>query len=75
MKLKKEEAVKFFEEQGIPSDHYFETSAKTGEGINELFYTAVKFWLRQHEEVREKLSESFHQSLTPLLPKDNCIIA
>ena len=49
--VSKEEAIKFFEENGVPSDHYFETSAKTGEGVNELFTTAVRIWKKKNQDI------------------------
>ena len=43
----KEEAQKFFTEQRqIP---YFETSAKTGEGVEELFDSAVKLFIESKQ--------------------------
>ena len=41
-KISTEEARKFFEEQGVM--RYFETSARTGEGVTEAFEGAVRYW-------------------------------
>ena len=43
-RVKTEEASKFFSEF-YPPVPYFETSAKTGAGVNELFDSAVQLWL------------------------------
>ena len=40
-----EEARAHFEEKGVP---YFETSAKTGEGVNEFFEAMVRLALERH---------------------------
>jgi len=47
--VSKEEAIKLFEDNGVPADHYFETSALTGEGVNELFFNAVKLWEKEKD--------------------------
>ena len=74
-KVEKEEAVKFFEERGIPADHYFETSAKTGEGVNALFIGALSLWLKRIEE-KNVNTEFYAQLPTPdNPPQKNCIIA
>ena len=41
-----EEARQHFESME-PSVPYFETSAKTGEGVNELFEGTLRFWLEK----------------------------
>ena len=55
--VSKEEAVEFFDKHSIPSCYYFETSAKTGQGVNELFINAIRIWY--NKKMREKdLDES-----------------
>ena len=40
----REEAISFFEKCGIPSSHYFETSAATGEGVEEFLEGTLRLW-------------------------------
>ena len=64
-KASKEEAVLFFEKElGIASDHCFQVSAKTGEGVTELFTSALRFWMKSHQTLldeRKKMRESSPQ--------------
>ena len=79
-KVSREEAVTLFEEHGIPSDHYFETSAKTGEGVEEVFIGAVRLWYEANKHHTEGSDSSdsifvhdndeFYQD-----PKKQCIIS
>ena len=50
------EAVEHFDKLSVP---YFETSAKTGEGVNEAFEGAVRYWIQSGgiERYREQLEK------------------
>ena len=72
-KVSREEAIASFEKRGVPASHYFETSAKTGEGVNEFLEGTLRLW---YEANRKHLNDY----ITELTPdendkkKENCII-
>ena len=72
----REEAIAFFEKIGIASDHYFQTSAKTGEGVTELFTSALRFLMNSVEttEKAEPVSP-IPAPQTPDLLEEVCIIS
>ncbi len=82
-KVSREEAISFFEEHGIPSSHYFETSAKSGEGVEELFVNAVRIWYEANkhhlsdfiEKPEQKLSDDPHPDDIDEEHKKQCIIS
>ena len=42
--VSREQAVSFFEGCGVPASHYFETSAKTGEGVEKFLVNSLRLW-------------------------------
>ena len=48
--VSREEAISFFEGCGVPSDHYFETSAKTGEGVEKFLEGTLRLWYEANKD-------------------------
>ena len=71
-KIKTEEAKEYFSSLDPPVP-YFETSAKTGEGVNELFDSIIRLWLNSSASLpmnnnpEEVSSEEVNK-------KDKCVI-
>ena len=49
-KVSREEAISSFEKCGIPASHYFETSAKTGEGVNKFLEGTLRLWYEANKD-------------------------
>ena len=67
-KVNKEDIEKFSEDNKIP---YFEISAKTGKGIQEMFDTIVNKLLKKENEKREEEEEEEDKSLQFLNDENN----
>ena len=52
--VSREEAVAFFEKCGVPASHYFETSVKTGEGVEKFVVNTLRLW---HEANKDRLDD------------------
>ena len=40
----REEALSFFEGYDVPASHYFETSVKTGDGVDDFLVETLRLW-------------------------------